>query len=50
MNPNHLKELLKKIADGSASEKEKLEALREANALIEEYNKALKEGLAKNPA
>lgn len=50
MNPNHLKELLEKVADGSATEAEKLEALREANALVEEYNKALKEGLAAHPA
>lgn len=50
MNPNHLKESLEKVANGSASENEKLEALKEANALIEEYNKALKEGLSANPA
>lgn len=50
MNPNHLKDLLEKVANGSASEVEKLEALREANTLIEEYNRILKEGLAANPA
>ena len=49
MNPDHLKKLLEKVANGSATESEKLEALKEANTLIEEYNKALKEALAQNP-
>ena len=41
-----LKELIQKVADGTATQQEKLKALRDANAIIEEYNKALEEGIS----
>ena len=49
MNADNLKALLEKIQAGTASESEKLEATKEANALLEELNKALRESLAQNP-
>lgn len=49
MDSDHLKELLEKVANGSATDAEKLEALRQANDLIVHYNRLLKEALAQNP-
>jgi ribosomal 50S subunit-associated protein YjgA (DUF615 family) len=49
MDTEKLKELIQKVVNGTANEEEKLQALKNLNELVEEYNKALKEALAQNP-
>ena len=46
IDTDSLKELIQKVADGMATQEEKLKALRDINAVIEEYNKALKKGIS----
>ena len=46
INTDWLKELIKKVADGTATQEEKLKALQDMNELIEEYNKVLQEGIS----
>ena len=49
MDTEKLKILIQKMADGTATEGEKLEAFKNLNELVETYNKTLKEALAQNP-
>lgn len=49
MDNQHLKDLMHKAEAGDFTPEEKMELIRELNARLEEYNKALKEALVAVP-